>query len=863
MDLTSTPFVVGKWTVDPLARELRHIDNDKTVGIEPKLIKVLWFFALNAGDVVSAEEIIAAAWGPHHVGETPIPNAISRLRKLLGDTAERPFYIQTIHGEGYRLVCPVQLELDATVEPEANAHSSAHDAPAPSGVGDRGEPPDEYLAFICYHRESNSDTARWLIERLNRAQPSSWAGKKKFFLDEEQVGAGGIVKSHLISPLKSSDYLVICMSTDARRSDFILWELKEFLKHSNPEHVLLARVGNHPDDWGDLQDRDFIPQPLRDASADKLLPIVDLRGDPAQWKDTVLKDRKAAVDRLLTPMLGFSSLGNFRQSRIAAWWRTWGLLAAGLLAMAVLLFQRMPTAPVAIAAVPFENIANPDDDIPGRGLARDVLTYLKDVEHFNVISAAVSFPQLNKRLDVLELAKRIDTDYILDGTINIQPNGITVHVVVTDANTGLLKASGEFHASPGDLNTLGPEIAVAVADWLVTGKPFRRATKTIKPATASAEANRLYYFGVEFLRRTNEESNLRRAIDMFDQALAQDARYAAALAGSCEANLRLYIVKRDTALYETAEKRCNRALTLQPGLQEARVSIGTLYREAGKLFESEEILRAVLAQDPENVDVLIELAETYADSDRLDKAETTLRTAVDLQPGYWESYSALGHFLYQQSKYEEALENFLLMEQLMPDSAIAQANIGSAYYALNDTERAKQALDKSIELEPMGFTQISRGLIAYYDGEYSVAADAYEQGIALGEEDYWVWGLFAEASRLVEARAATVVSSLERAARLAQERVNIKPTDTHALAQLGLFQARLGNSEAAHENIAKAHKLSPDDVDIHHIEAAVWAEEANTGEVCRSLRRALARGFDRRSIENDPDFQPHLSPSCL
>ncbi len=692
MDLTTEPFMVGKWTVYPLAGEL--CQGDITVEIEPKLVHVLWVLAAHAPDLVTRDYLIEQVWGQHYIGESPLANAVSRIRNALGDSSSNPSFIKTEHGKGYRLICEVALDLGAQRAHQPNTTPREATVDSPTGEQGQGAP-------------------------------------RRFGIN------------------------VPGMLTLA---------------------VLLALIVT-----------------------------------------------------------------------ASVWWR-----------------GRAPEGPVTVAVVPFENVKGADDQLLGRAVARDVLAQLSGVPELAVISDSVSFPQLNTGIDVVGVGEKIGADYVIDGTIDTQAGRVTVSVEVINTRKnakkrGLLLESDDFSVRVGAVNQLGPRIAKAIAGWLGAGTTDRHTVPIREPDTLSAEASRLYYAGLEFLKRTNEASNLRRAIAMFEDALDEDRRYAGALAGSCEAHLRLYIVNREESLYDTATDRCNRALLLQPELTQAKVSIGTLYREAGKLEESRLALEAVRALQPDHVKALIELADTLADLDRHEEAEATLREAVALQPGNWESYSALGNFLYSRGHYEEALQHFDWVTELMPASAIAHANVGSAHHALGRTDEAKVALDRSIALEPVGFALLSRGIIAYYEGDYARAADAYEEAIAHGEEDYWVWGLLAEASRFVDQRADTVRKHLNTAVALAQQRIAIKSTDSFALAQLGLFQARLGNFDTARECIERARRQSPEDMDISQIEAAVWAEQGDAQQVCANLREAVALGFDPALIHSDPDFRQYLA----
>jgi DNA-binding winged helix-turn-helix (wHTH) protein len=70
---------------------------------------VLAKFIRRPGQLVTVEQILAAAWPNRVVGRDSVTTAIYQLRQLLGDNSERPQYIRSEPRRGYRLIAPVSL----------------------------------------------------------------------------------------------------------------------------------------------------------------------------------------------------------------------------------------------------------------------------------------------------------------------------------------------------------------------------------------------------------------------------------------------------------------------------------------------------------------------------------------------------------------------------------------------------------------------------------------------------------------------------------------------------------------------------------------------------------------------------------
>jgi tetratricopeptide (TPR) repeat protein len=88
---------------------MRHESGDER-RVEPRVMDLLVALARRPGKVVGREILIAEIWGETHVASDGLFRHVSELRRLLGDHARAPRYVQTIPKRGYRLVAmPVAL----------------------------------------------------------------------------------------------------------------------------------------------------------------------------------------------------------------------------------------------------------------------------------------------------------------------------------------------------------------------------------------------------------------------------------------------------------------------------------------------------------------------------------------------------------------------------------------------------------------------------------------------------------------------------------------------------------------------------------------------------------------------------------
>src|SRR5215475_1190953 len=107
-------FRVGAWLVTPALDELRR--GDERVRLEPKAMEILVLLANRPGEPVSRDELLSGVWPGVLVGDDSLTQAVTKLRKALGDDPRSPSYIETISKRGYRLVAPVEAPHGVSAE---------------------------------------------------------------------------------------------------------------------------------------------------------------------------------------------------------------------------------------------------------------------------------------------------------------------------------------------------------------------------------------------------------------------------------------------------------------------------------------------------------------------------------------------------------------------------------------------------------------------------------------------------------------------------------------------------------------------------------------------------------------------------
>ena len=118
-----TVYAFGPYQLDGDSRRLSR--GGEAVALPERHLEVLLHLVAHAGSVLSKDALIEAAWRGVAVTDNSLEQAVSALRRVLGDAADGAPYIQTVPRQGYRFTAGVSRE----VRRESDAHLDALLAP--------------------------------------------------------------------------------------------------------------------------------------------------------------------------------------------------------------------------------------------------------------------------------------------------------------------------------------------------------------------------------------------------------------------------------------------------------------------------------------------------------------------------------------------------------------------------------------------------------------------------------------------------------------------------------------------------------------------------------------------------------------
>jgi serine/threonine-protein kinase len=556
--------------------------------------------------------------------------------------------------------------------------------------------------------------------------------------------------------------------------------------------------------------------------------------------------------------LALAGVRPFRPGRVVAAVAVVMVVAAAAIARDAGLWVWRPAAisstPVLIGVLPFINdSADARHDATVAGLTRALATRLRSVAPLRVLSADEIREAIRElrttgdaRPDAAVVARSLNAGFVIDGALVRSGSTfeVTADLVRPD---GVRLSVGRYAAEGGPLDLqrrLAEGLILALREAAVVTEADEPS-----PPTENADAFAEYSQGRVFLERPDVPGNLDHAIRLFQGAIAKDREFALAHAGLAEAYWAQFGETKNPEWTARAMAANLEALKIDPTLAEVRMSLAVMYHAQGRRDEAVEELKAVMALQPQNDHVHRLLADIHSDLGEWDAAIAEAKQAATLRGSYWRNHSQLGVTYLRAGRFDDAAEAFRRVTRLQPDSVRGYQALGTALHMGGRLEAALVEYEKAIQLGASGGTYANVGTLYFWRGNAQKAADAYEKAVALQPNNPTLHANLGDAyARLGQSARAT--QSYERALDRVQKLLTVNPNDAGHLAALALYQAKLGQRDAAAEHIQKAVAISPKDWQVLYHAAIVGALAGDRASACGVLARALEHGASEEEVRN-------------
>ena len=323
-----------------------------------------------------------------------------------------------------------------------------------------------------------------------------------------------------------------------------------------------------------------------------------------------------------------------------------------------------------IAVLPFTNLSgDASKDYFSDGMSEELLNLLARVPGLQVASRTSAFAYKGRNVDIRQVGKDLGVETVLEGSVRQAGDQVRITAQLIDTETGFHLWSDTYNRQLADIFQVQDEIAGAIVDRLriqLAPEDQQLAQRTRAP-TQNVEAYELYLQGRAVWKKRGEE-NLKRAIELYQSALARDPAFARAHAALASA----YVVMAGYTKEQGDEKKFNpmaetsarQALVLEPNIGEAHAVLAQINADRGDFLDAESGFFFAISLEPNEPTPHHWYSILLSRVGRLQAALTQARRAYELDPSSPILAANLGNVLLQVGQDDEALRFVSLASEL-------------------------------------------------------------------------------------------------------------------------------------------------------------------------------------------------------
>jgi TolB-like protein/Tfp pilus assembly protein PilF len=324
-----------------------------------------------------------------------------------------------------------------------------------------------------------------------------------------------------------------------------------------------------------------------------------------------------------------------------------------------------------LVVLPFENLSgDPADAYLADGLTEETITQVARAapDRLGVIARTTSMRFRGASRGVLEIGRELGADYVLEGSLRRAGERLRVTAQLVRVADELHLWAESYDRGLRDALAVQDDVAFRVTGALLDALLSPTAGAPARRGTTSAGAYDAYLKGRYHLAKGGAEP-IRRAIALFQEAVALDPRFPDAHAALAEAWIALgdglFAPARDA--YPKAREAAEAALALEPEQAEAWSCLGVV--------------------------------KTYYEWD-LEAGPRALDRAAALNPGYARAHHHRADFLSAAGRHDEAIAATRRAQALDPLSRAVNEDVGWYYYFARRHREAAAQFQRTAELEP-------------------------------------------------------------------------------------------------------------------------------------------------------------------
>ena len=354
-----------------------------------------------------------------------------------------------------------------------------------------------------------------------------------------------------------------------------------------------------------------------------------------------------------------------------------------------------------IAVLPFANMSgDPEQEFFADGLTEDIITELSRFKELLVISRNSTFVYKGRAVNLQEIAKELDVQYIAEGSVRKAGDRVRVTVQLIETAADRHVWAERYDRKLEDIFDIQDEITAAIVSTL-PGRLEAALRDRAKHRPTENMAAYEYVLTGKILHHRSQRKDNEEAVRLLDRAIALDPGYAHAHAwrGCTLGQAWVYGWTEDSdATWEDMKRSLDAALALDDNDSDVHRILAAANIAQDNHERSFYHQERALSLNPNDTLIVVQQGEILTWLGRAEEGIEWILKAMRLNPYHPERFwSHLGRAYFVAKRYAEAADAFQHLSE--PDAA-QHAFLAACHARLGDAARAEAHRAKTLGLNP-------------------------------------------------------------------------------------------------------------------------------------------------------------------
>ncbi|MGI9319284.1 MAG: adenylate/guanylate cyclase domain-containing protein [bacterium] len=353
-----------------------------------------------------------------------------------------------------------------------------------------------------------------------------------------------------------------------------------------------------------------------------------------------------------------------------------------------------------IAVLPFTNLdENDEEDYFSDGVTEDLITNLSRFHALAIISRSSTFVYKRRQVPLKQIGQELGAKYIVSGSIRRSGSRLRVTVELAESATSVPVWRERYNKEIEDIFDLQDEITDVISSAIAVQTQSAERTLRQIQVPALIETYSLVLQGQQKIFKYNREQNI-QARKMYQAALESQSDYGramAALSRTHNLDWRYSWTENPELALDKAYELAHESVIIDPTDARGYGELGfvSLYKKQHR--ECLSAFETALKLNPNDTDIMSNMADALAHCGRSEEAITLLNRALLLNPFYPDQYLwYLGGAYFALKDYEKAIESI----KRMNSPAEGRRILAASYAYLGDQDEAERQARAVLDAYP-------------------------------------------------------------------------------------------------------------------------------------------------------------------